>query len=175
MAILPIIWAPDPVLKTRCAKISGVDADIRRLMDDMLETMYAAPGVGLAAPQVGVSRRVIVVDCARPDEEPRPIRMANPELLTVSEDEAINEEGCLSLPSHYADVTRSAGAKIRYLDEVGVSRVIETEGLLATCIQHEIDHLNGILFVDHLSALKRNMILKKMVKAKKERHLEPAD
>jgi peptide deformylase len=144
-------------------------------MDDMLETMYAAPGVGLAAPQVGVSRRVIVVDCARPDEEPRPIRMANPELLTVSEDEAINEEGCLSLPSHYADVTRSAGAKIRYLDEVGVSRVIETEGLLATCIQHEIDHLNGILFVDHLSALKRNMILKKMVKAKKERHLEPAD
>jgi peptide deformylase len=144
-------------------------------MDDMLETMYAAPGVGLAAPQVGVTRRVIVVDCAHPDEEPRPIRMANPELLTVSEDEAINEEGCLSLPSHYADVTRAAGATVRYLDETGMSRVIDTEGLLATCIQHEIDHLNGILFVDHLSALKRNMILKKMVKAKRERHLESAD
>ena len=138
-------------------------------MDNMLETMYDAPGVGLAAPQVGVKRRVIVVDCARAEEEPRPIRMVNPELLGVSEEETTNEEGCLSLPGHYADVSRPAEAKIRYLDETGAAREIEVDGLLATCIQHEIDHINGILFVDHISALKRNMILKKMVKAKRDR------
>jgi peptide deformylase len=169
MAILPIIWAPDPILKTKCDKVAEVDDAVRRLMDNMLETMYDAPGVGLAAPQVGVKRRVIVVDCARADEEPRPIRMVNPELLGVSKETAVNEEGCLSLPSHYADVTRPAEARIRYLDETGTSREIEVYGLLATCVQHEIDHINGILFVDHISALKRNMILKKMVKAKKDR------
>jgi peptide deformylase len=169
MAILPIVWAPDPVLKAKCTKVAEVDDEVRRLMDNMLETMYDAPGVGLAAPQVGVKRRVIVVDCARADEEPSPIRMVNPELLGVSEEEAVNEEGCLSLPGHYADVTRPAEAKIRYLDETGAEHVIDVDGLLATCIQHEIDHINGILFVDHISALKRNMILKKMVKAKKER------
>ncbi len=172
MPILPIVWAPDPVLKAKCARVETVDDDVRRLMDDMLETMYDAPGVGLAAPQVGVKRRVIVVDCARADEEPAPLRMVNPELIAVSGDEAINEEGCLSLPGHYADVTRPAEAKVRYLDETGAPREIEAAGLLATCIQHEIDHINGILFVDHLSALKRNMILKKMVKAKKDRARE---
>jgi peptide deformylase len=169
MAIRKIVWAPDPILKAKCDKVAEVDEEVRRLMDDMLETMYAAPGVGLAAPQVGVKRRIIVVDCAKADEEPRPMRMVNPELLAVSDDESINEEGCLSLPGHYADVTRPAEARVRYLDETGVTREIEAEGLLATCIQHEIDHINGILFVDHISALKRNMILKKMVKAKKDR------
>lgn len=172
MAILPIVWAPDPVLKARCARVETVDDEVRRLMDDMLETMYDAPGVGLAAPQVGVKRRIIVVDCSNDDEEPNPLRMVNPELIAVSEDEAIKEEGCLSLPGHYADVTRPAEAKIRYLDETGAAREIDANGLLATCIQHEIDHINGILFVDHLSALKRNMILKKMVKAKKDRARE---
>lgn len=169
MAILPIVWAPDPVLKAKCARVETVDDEVRRLMDDMLETMYDAPGVGLAAPQVGVKRRVIVVDCARADEKPAPIRMVNPELIAVSEAETTNEEGCLSLPGHYADVTRPAEAKVRYLDETGATREIEADGLLATCVQHEIDHINGILFVDHLSALKRNMILRKMVKAKKDR------
>jgi peptide deformylase len=169
MAVLPIVWAPDPILKVKCDRVHEVDDEVRRLMDDMLETMYDAPGVGLAAPQVGVKRRVIVVDCARADEKPNPLRMVNPEVIAVSEEEAVHEEGCLSLPGHYADVTRPAEARIRYLDETGAAREIEADGLLATCIQHEIDHINGILFVDHLSALKRNMILKKMVKAKKDR------
>ena len=169
MAILPILWAPDPILKAKCDRVAEVDDDVCLLMNNMLETMYDAPGVGLAAPQVGIKRRVIVVDCARVDEEPRPIRMVNPELLAVSEEEAIHEEGCLSLPGHYADVSRPAEARVRYLDETGAIREIEADGLLATCIQHEIDHINGILFVDHISALKRNMILKKMVKAKRER------
>ena len=169
MAILPILWAPDPILKVKCKPVIEIDDAVRRLMDDMLRTMYDAPGVGLAAPQVGVTRRVLVVDCARADEEPRPLRMVNPEVVAVSIEEATNEEGCLSLPTHYADVTRPASATVRYLDETGISRKIEAEGLVATCIQHEIDHLNGILFVDHLSALKRNMILRKMVKAKKDR------
>ena len=169
MAILRIVWAPDPVLKVKCTKVAEIDDDLRQLMDDMLETMYHAPGVGLAAPQVGIARRVIVVDCARANEGPRPIRMVNPELLGVSEEEAVQEEGCLSLPGHYADVTRPAEAKVRYLDETGAEHAMDVKGLLATCIQHEIDHIDGILFVDHISALKRNMILKKMVKAKKDR------
>jgi peptide deformylase len=169
MAILPIVWAPDPILKAKCDRVAEVDDEVRRLMDDMLETMYDAPGVGLAAPQVGVKRRVIVVDCSRADEEPRPMRMVNPEILGLSMEEAVNEEGCLSLPGHYADVSRPAEAKVRYLDETGASQQIEVDGLLSTCIQHEIDHINGILFVDHISSLKRNMILKKMVRAKKDR------
>ena len=169
MAILTIVWAPDPILKAKCDRVAEVDDEVRRLMDDMLETMYDAPGVGLAAPQVGVKRRVIVVDCSRADEELRPMRMVNPEILTVALEEAINEEGCLSLPGHYADVGRPASATVRYFDETGTSRQIEVDGLLATCIQHEIDHINGILFVDHISSLKRNMILKKMVRAKKDR------
>jgi len=175
MAKLPILWAPDPVLKTKCKPVDMVDDAVRQLMDDMLETMYDAPGVGLAAPQVGVTQRVIVVDCARSDEDPRPLRMANPEVVEASEEEATNEEGCLSLPGHYADVTRPAAALVRYLDETGAECEIETDGLLATCVQHEIDHLNGVLFVDHLSTLKRNMIMRKMVKAKKERAREEAE
>ena len=169
MAILPIVWAPDPILKAKCDRVAEVDDEVCQLMDDMLETMYDAPGVGLAAPQVGVKRRVIVVDCSKADEEPRPMRMVNPEIFKVALEEAMNEEGCLSLPGHYADVSRPAEAKVRYLDETGTSRQIEADGLLATCIQHEIDHINGILFVDHISSLKRNMILKKMVRAKKDR------
>jgi len=168
MAKLPIIWAPDPILKAKCCRVETIDDEVRRLMDSMLETMYAAPGVGLAAPQVGVTRRVIVVDCARSDENPNPLRMANPEIVATSKDEVTNEEGCLSLPGHYADVTRPAEARVRYVDENSEQRQIDIDGLLATCVQHEIDHLDGILFVDHLSALKRNMILRKMVKAKRE-------
>ena len=169
MTILPIVWAPDPVLKTKCLHVTSVGEEEKQLMKDMLETMYNAPGVGLAAPQVGITKRIIVVDCARTDEPPSPYKMVNPELIGSSKEDVINEEGCLSLPGHYADVSRPSKARIRYLDENGNQQMMDTEGLLAVCIQHEIDHINGILFVDHLSSLKRNMILKKMVKAKKER------
>jgi peptide deformylase len=167
MARLPIIIAPDPRLKKKAKKVERVDAETRRLMEDMLETMYAAPGIGLAAPQVGVLKRVIVVDIATEDEEPKPLRMANPELISVSDDDASYNEGCLSLPEHYADVVRPAAIRVRYLDENDELREMDADGLLATCIQHEMDHLDGILFVDHISALKRNMILRKLLKAKK--------
>jgi peptide deformylase len=167
MAILPIITAPDPRLKQIAKPVEKVDAEVRKLMADMLETMYAAPGIGLAAPQVGVLKRVIVLDLAREDEEPQPLKMANPEIVWVSDDDAIYNEGCLSLPEHYADVARPAKCKVRYLDEQNEIRMLEADGLLATCVQHEIDHLEGILFVDHLTALKRNMILRKLLKAKK--------
>ena len=167
MAKLPIITAPDPRLRRKCAPVEAVDDGVRRLMDDMLETMYAAPGVGLAAPQVGIDRRVIVVDVTREDEQRTPYRMANPEVVQVSDSLANYEEGCLSLPQHYEEVTRPDRARIRFLDEAGGAREIEVEGMLATCIQHEIDHLDGILFVDHISKLKRDMIMRKLAKAKR--------
>jgi peptide deformylase len=167
MAVLPIITAPDPRLKRISDPVAKVDAETRKLMDDMLETMYAAPGIGLAAPQVGALKRVIVLDLAREDEKPQPLKMANPEIIWVSDDDAVYNEGCLSLPDHYADVTRPAACKVRYLDYQNEIRVLEAEGLLATCVQHEMDHLDGILFVDHLTALKRNIILRKLLKLKK--------
>jgi peptide deformylase len=167
MALLPIIIAPDPRLKRHCARVEQVDAALRKLMDDMLETMYEAPGVGLAAPQVDVLKRIIVVDIAKKDQPKQPYRMANPELLWVSDEDAAYDEGCLSLPEHYAEVVRPARCKVRYLDHENELRVLEADGLLATCVQHEMDHLDGILFVDHVSALKRNMILRKLVKTKK--------
>ena len=144
-----------------------MDDEVRRLMDDMLETMYAAPGIGLAAPQVGALSRVLVVDIAREGEPPQPYKMANPEIVWVSDEDAVYEEGCLSVPEHYAEVARPAAVRVRYLDEENEIRELEAEGLLATCVQHEIDHLDGILFLDHLTALKRNMILRKLLKAKK--------
>ena len=175
MSILPIIVAPDPCLKKKCAPVEAVDGEIRTLMDDMLETMYRAPGIGLAAPQVGVLKRVIVVDVAREGEERRPLQMANPELVWVSDEDASYEEGCLSLPEHYAEVVRPAAIKVRYLDRENEIQELEAEGILATCVQHEMDHLDGILFVDHISALKRNMILRKLLKAKKaSKSPEPA-
>jgi peptide deformylase len=167
MALLPIITAPDPRLKKVCDAVDAVDDDIRQLMDDMLETMYNAPGIGLAAPQVGALKRVIVVDTSGDDEEKAPLFMANPELVAVSDDDAAYEEGCLSLPDHYGEVVRPAGIRVRFLDRENEIREMEAEGLLATCIQHEMDHLEGILFVDHMTALKRNMILRKLLKAKK--------
>ena len=167
MAFLPIIIAPDPRLKQISAPVARVDDDIRQLMDDMLETMYRAPGIGLAAPQVGVLKRVIVVDAAAKDEERAPLRMANPELIEVSDEDLHYEEGCLSLPEFYAEVARPARIRVRYLDHENEIRERNAEGLLATCIQHEMDHLEGILFVDHLSALRRNMILRKLTKTKK--------
>jgi peptide deformylase len=167
MALLPIIIAPDPRLKKVCAPVERVDDEIRRLMDDMLETMYDAPGIGLAAPQVGVLKRIIVLDIARKDEEPQPYCMANPEIVWAADEDANYEEGCLSLPEHYAEVARPAGVKVRYLDHENEIRELAADGLFGTCVQHEMDHLEGILFVDHLTALKRNMILRKLLKAKK--------
>lgn len=167
MAILPILVAPDPRLKAKAAPVAQVDAAICRLMEDMLETMYQAPGIGLAAPQVGAAIRVIVLDIAGDDEPRQPYRMANPELIWVSDEDATYNEGCLSVPEHYADVERPAAIRLRYLDEHNQPRELAAEGLLATCIQHEMDHLDGILFVDRISALKRNIILRKLLKAKK--------
>jgi len=167
MAILPIITAPDPRLKRIADPVTEVDDDIKRLMDDMLETMYNAPGIGLAAPQVGLLKRVIVVDVAREGEDPAPYCMADPTLQWVSDHDATYEEGCLSLPEHYADVARPAEIRMTYLDRGNRRRELSAEGLLATCLQHEMDHLEGILFVDHISALKRNMILRRLLKAKR--------
>jgi peptide deformylase len=174
MAILDIIVAPDPRLKITAEPVEKVDASVRKLMDDMLETMHSANGIGLAAPQVGDKRRVIVVDVGRADDQPDPIRMANPELVWASDDERIHEEGCLSLPEQYAEVVRPENIRVRYLDHENEIREIAAEGVLATCIQHEMDHLEGVLFVDHISALKRRMILRRLQKAKKLAALETA-
>ncbi len=167
MAVLPIITAPDPRLKKKAAPVDSVDDRVRKLMDDMLETMYAAPGVGLAAPQVGVLERVIVADVARSEEDPQPIRMANPEIVAASDARSVFEEGCLSLPEHFAEVRRPESVTVRYLDHENEIREMEIDGFLATCIQHEMDHLDGVLFVDHISSLKRGMILRKLSKLKK--------
>ena len=167
MALLEIIVAPDPRLKKKAVPVERVDAATRKLMDDMLDTMYDAPGVGLAAPQVGVSKRIIVVDPAREGEKPAPLKMANPEIVWASEETKPHEEGCLSLPEEYQEVVRPASIKVRYLDEQNEIRTLDADGLLAVVIQHEMDHLEGLLFVDHLSALKRNMIIKRLTKIKK--------
>jgi len=174
MAMLPILTAPDPRLKIRARPVAAVDDGVRKLMADMLETMYAAPGIGLAAPQVGVARRIIVVDCAREGEPPEPLKLANPEILWRSDELLTVNEGCLSLPEHYADVERPAQIRLRYLDEQNEIRELAAEGLLATCIQHEIDHLDGVLFVDHISPLKRNIILRKLAKLKRQKTPVPA-
>ena len=168
MALLPIIIAPDPRLRMKAVPVDQVDEEVRVFMENMLETMYAASGIGLAAPQVGDGRSVIVVDCARKGEALTPIKMANPEIIEVSAEQNIHEEGCLSLPEHYAEVARPKSIRMRYLDDTNSIRELNAEGLLATCIQHEIDHLAGVLFIDHISSLKRNMILRKLKKVKKQ-------
>ena len=167
--------APDPRLKKKSKPVDTVDAETRQLMDDMLETMYAAPGIGLAAPQVGVLKRVIVLDIDREEVKTGPLFMANPEIIEASDDDVTYEEGCLSVPEHYSDVARPATVTVRYLDRDGKKQELACEGLLATCVQHEIDHLDGILFIDHISALKRNMILRKLLKARKEAERDEAD
>ena len=169
MALLPILTAPDPRLKKKAKPAEKVDDGIRQLMADMLETMYVAPGIGLAAPQVGVLKRVLVLDVAREGEPRTPLKIVNPEIVWVSDDDSVYEEGCLSVPEHYAEVVRPRAVKVRYLDETGAAREIDADGLLATCLQHEIDHLDGVLFIDHLSALKRNMLLRKLAKELKAR------
>ncbi len=162
--MLPILIAPNPVLKTRARLVKPTDADlIRALIPRMFATMYEAPGIGLAAPQISQSLRIVVIDLM-PNEKKQPHSLINPEIVAASQELATREEGCLSLPGQYADVTRPAWVKVRYLDETGSRREMEGDGLLAACLQHEIDHLDGVLFVDHLSALKRNMIMRRLAK-----------
>ncbi len=156
MALREILTVPNPVLKQVSTPVAAVDDDLRLLMDDMLETMYAAPGIGLAAIQVGVPKQVIVMDLARQDEPPQPRYFVNPEILWASEETAPYEEGCLSVPEVYDEVDRPARVKLRYLDYNGQEVVEDAEGLFAVCIQHEMDHLKGVLFIDHLSRLKRD-------------------
>jgi peptide deformylase len=166
MAIRPILTVPDPKLKLVSKPVERVDDALRALMDDMLETMYAAPGIGLAAIQVGEPVRVIVMDLAREGEEPAPRHFVNPEVVWASEETAPYEEGCLSVPEIYDEVERPARVKIRYLNYKGEEIVEDCEGLYAVCIQHEMDHLNGVLFIDHLSRLKRDRAVAKVKKAK---------
>jgi peptide deformylase len=168
-APLAILIAPDPRLRVRTRVVGPGDAErVRALLPRMFAAMYAAPGIGLAAPQVGESLRVAVIDLM-PDNKPAPIALINPQIVALSEEMVTREEGCLSLPGHYADVTRPARVKLRYLNPEGARQEIEAEGLLATCLQHEVDHLDGVLFVDHLSALKRNMILRRLAKEMRQK------
>jgi len=172
VATLPILLVPDPLLKTRARPVREADMEqVRGLVPRMFATMYRAPGIGLAAPQVGVGLRLTVVDLM-PDDKPAPLVLINPEIAASSEELATREEGCLSLPGQYADVTRPARVTVRYTDVDGTRRQIEAEGLLSACLQHEIDHLDGILFVDHLSALKRNMILRRLAKELRQKRAE---
>ncbi len=168
MALREILTEPNEILRKKSLLVDQVDGDIQKLMDDMLETMYLAPGIGLAAIQVGVPKRVIVLDMARKDEPKNPMYFINPEIITKSKDSLAYEEGCLSVPGQFAEITRSSNCSIKYLDYYGQPQELKTEGLLATCIQHEIDHLEGILFIDYLSKLKKTMIVKKLSKEKKQ-------
>jgi len=167
MATREILTVPDPVLKQKSLPVEQVDDELRALMDDMLETMYAAPGIGLAAIQIGVPKRVIVMDIARPEEEPAPRYFVNPEILWTSEETAPYEEGCLSVPEIYDEVERPARVKLRYLNYNGETVEEDAEGLFAVCIQHEMDHLEGVLFIDYLSRLKREQAVKKVKKQAK--------
>ncbi|MDH3336018.1 MAG: peptide deformylase [Rhodospirillaceae bacterium] len=167
MAILPILIAPNPKLKIRAKKVKSVDEETAKLMADMVETMKSANGIGLAAPQVGVSKRIIVVDISSVKENSQPLCMANPEIIWASEEEDLREEGCLSLPEQFAEVLRPSRVRVRYIDKQNEIREIEAQGILSVCIQHEIDHLDGKLFVDYLSALRRKMIIRKLQKTQK--------
>jgi len=163
MALIPIICIPDPVLRQVATPVPEVTDGVRQLLDDMAETMYDAPGIGLAAPQINISERLIVMDCG-PDEAPELHKMINPEIVGRSDETAVLEEGCLSIPKQTADVTRPAHVDVRYIDIDGAEQMIRCEGLLAACVQHEIDHLNGVLFIDHISRLKRDMIVRRALK-----------
>ncbi|MDH7796775.1 MULTISPECIES: peptide deformylase [unclassified Beijerinckia] len=175
MSLKPIIILPDTRLRAVSTPVTLVDDGIRTLLDDMLETMYDAPGIGLAAIQIAVPKRVIVVDVAKREEDDEtpekkdPIFLINPEVVLASEETSVYEEGCLSIPEYYAEVERPARVRVRYLDRMGVQQELDADGLLATCLQHEIDHLNGVLFIDHISRLKRERVVKKFTKDAKRR------
>ncbi|MFN7103656.1 MAG: peptide deformylase [Pseudorhizobium sp.] len=169
MTIKPLIILPDPILRQPSRPFEQVDTEVLRLADDMLETMYDAPGIGLAAVQIGVPRRMLVIDISRDDEDNKPQVFINPEIVATSDDRSVYEEGCLSIPDYYAEVERPATVTVQYIGRDGKEQTVEADGLLATCLQHEIDHLNGILFIDHISRLKREMVIKKFTKAARSR------
>ena len=167
MALRKILTEPNKILRQKSLAVEKIDEDLQKLMDDMLETMYAAPGIGLAAIQVGVLKRIIVLDIAPKDKPKNPMYFINPEIITKSENSSTYEEGCLSVPGQFAEINRPDKCHIKYLDYYGQPKEIKADGMLATCIQHEIDHLEGILFIDYLSKLKKTMIVKKLSKQKK--------
>ncbi len=170
--IRPIVLHPDRRLRAKCEPVAEVDDSVRALLEDMLATMYDAPGVGLAAPQLGVLKRVVVMDCSEKEGEPAPLRMVNPEILWASEEMNVHEEGCLSVPEEYVEVARPARVRARWLDEKGERREAEFDGLWATCVQHEIDHLDGKLFIDYVGPLKRKLVTERMKKRKLARARE---
>tara|TARA_A100001011_G_scaffold375823_1_gene437775 strand:+ start:450 stop:971 length:522 start_codon:yes stop_codon:yes gene_type:complete len=163
-----IVIEPDPILRKKCEPLEQVDANTKKLMDDMLETMYAAPGIGLAAVQIGILKRLVVIDISKSEEKKKPLFLINPQIINQSKKTSVYEEGCLSLPGQFAEIERPAECSLKYIDYNGKEKELKAEGLLATCIQHEVDHLNGVLFIDYLSKLKKDMIIKKLVKQKKE-------
>jgi peptide deformylase len=174
MAKREIIILPDKRLRLKSEPVKAIDKDIRRLVDDLFETMYAAPGIGLAAIQIGVPKRVFTMDLAKKDEPKDPQVFVNPEVVWASPEKASAEEGCLSIPEYYEEVTRPRKVKVKYLDLDGKPHEIEADGLIATCLQHEIDHTNGVLFIDYISKLKRDMVLRKFKKAAKRGDTKPA-
>lgn len=167
MAVLPLVIAPDERLNKKSEPVAKVDDSIRKLLNDMIETMVANDGIGLAAVQVGVHKRCIVIDIARREGRNEPIKLVNPEIVSGSDDINVFMEGCLSFPDQFSEVERPKTVTVKYLDENGVEKTLKADGLLATCLQHEIDHINGVVFVDHISQLKRDMILRKLKKAKR--------
>ncbi len=167
MAHRDIIIIPDKRLRLVSEPVKSIDSEVKKLVDEMFETMYAAPGIGLAAIQLAVPRRVVTLDISKKDEEKRPQVFINPEIVWASEESSVYEEGCLSIPDYYEEVERPARVKVRYVDVAGDTREVDADGLLSTCLQHEIDHLNGILFIDHISKLKRDRVMKRFAKAAK--------
>lgn len=169
MSTRPILIIPDSKLRTTSAPVGAIDHEVKRLVEDMFDTMYDAPGIGLAAIQIGVQRRVVTIDIAREGEDKKPVALINPEIIAASQETSVYNEGCLSIPEYYEEVERPARVTVRFQDVEGAVREVEAEGLFATCVQHEIDHLNGVLFIDHLSKLKRDRVIKKFTKqAKRE-------
>ncbi|HSI41739.1 MAG TPA: peptide deformylase [Xanthobacteraceae bacterium] len=175
MSVRPLVILPDARLRLVSDPVTRFDARLRALAQDMFETMYDAPGIGLAAIQIGVAQRVVTVDTARDGDPKRPLALINPQIVAASEELSVYQEGCLSIPEYYEDVERPARVTVRYLDLDGIEREVEADGLLATCVQHEIDHLNGVLFIDHISKLKRDRVVKKFIKAAKEKEREDGD
>ncbi|QRG08728.1 peptide deformylase [Xanthobacter dioxanivorans] len=169
MATRPILILPEPKLRAHSAPVETIDGEIRKLVADMFDTMYDAPGIGLAAIQVGVDKRVVTIDVARDGADKKPVALINPEIIAASEETSIYSEGCLSIPEYYEEVERPARVAVRFLDLEGKVREVEADGLFATCVQHEIDHLNGVLFIDHISKLKRDRVIKKFTKQAKHK------
>ena len=168
MTIKKILVEPDPILRKKCESLEKVDDQVRKLMDDMLETMYKAPGIGLAAIQLGILKRIVVIDISKENEKQNPLFLINPVITKKSKNTSIYEEGCLSIPGQFAEIERPAECTLKYINYQGKNKELKADGLLATCIQHQVDHLDGILFIDYLSKLKKDMIIKKLVKQKKE-------